>query len=158
MLFQNQNKKLSKMEELSFNLEKDLQDLTEQNLDEVFGLEFVRSEFQVHDLRIDSLAFDPESKSFVIIEYKRDKNSSVIDQGFAYLGLLVNNKAEFILEYNQKMKFPLKREDIDWTQSKVIFISPQFTNYQLKAIHFKDLPIELVVAPLGVGGGAPPNS
>ncbi|HYJ02546.1 MAG TPA: hypothetical protein VEW92_10065 [Nitrososphaeraceae archaeon] len=46
------------------------------------------------------------------------------------LALLLNNKAEFIL-------------NIDWTQSRIIFISPVFSTYQRKAIEFKDLPIEL---------------
>ena len=32
---------------------------------------------------------------------------------------------------------------MDWSQSKVLFISPYFTTYQRKAIEFKDLPIEL---------------
>lgn len=32
---------------------------------------------------------------------------------------------------------------MDWSQSKVIFISPNFTTYQKEAINFKDLPIEL---------------
>jgi predicted transport protein len=82
-------------------------------------------------------------QSFVIIEYKRDKNFSVIDQGYAYLSLMLNNKADFILEYNENNKNTLKRNDIDWSQSRVIFISPSFTSYQKEAINFKDLPIEL---------------
>ncbi len=32
---------------------------------------------------------------------------------------------------------------MDWTQSKVLFISPQFTTYQRQSIEFKDLPFEL---------------
>lgn len=32
---------------------------------------------------------------------------------------------------------------MDWSQSRVIFIAPQFTKYQRQAIEFKDLPIEL---------------
>lgn len=56
---------------------------------------------------------------------------------------MLNNKADFILEYNERCGKNLKKEGIDWTQSRVIFISPLFTNYQQKAIHFKDLPIEL---------------
>jgi predicted transport protein len=79
----------------------------------------------------------------VIIEYKRDKNFSVIDQGYAYLSLMLNNKADFILEYNENSKNTLKRNDVDWSQSRVIFISPSFTSYQKGAINFKDLPIEL---------------
>ncbi len=49
----------------------------------------VKSEFQLNNLRIDTLAFDKESNSFVIIEYKRGVNFSVIDQGYAYLALLI---------------------------------------------------------------------
>jgi predicted transport protein len=124
-------------------LEKDVQGMVEKNLDTIFKLEFVTSEFQLHELRVDSLGFDVESKSFVIIEYKRDKNISVIDQGYAYLALLLNNKAEFILVYNEMGKRTLRKNDVDWTQSRVIFISPYFTTYQRKAIDFKDLPIEL---------------
>lgn len=48
-----------------------MQKLTENNLDSIFGLEFIATEFQLHNLRIDTLAFDNETSSFVIIEYKR---------------------------------------------------------------------------------------
>lgn len=135
--------KLARITETPFKLEKDIQNLTEANLHEIFGIEFVRSEFALNNFRIDSLAFDTNSNSFVIIEYKRDKNFSVIDQGFAYLSLMLNNKADFILEYNENCQNTLKRDDVDWSQSKVIFISPSFTSYQREAINFKDLPIEL---------------
>jgi predicted transport protein len=33
-------------------------------------------------------------------------------------------------------------EDVGWSQSKVVFISSEFTPYQKEAIHFKDMPIE----------------
>lgn len=135
--------KLERIEEHKFKLEKDIQRLTEANLLEIFSLEFVRTEFALHQFRIDTLAFDPETNSFVIIEYKRDKNYSVIDQGYAYLSLMLNNKADFILEYNENADSTLRRKDVDWSQSKVIFLSPSFTNYQKEAINFKDLPIEL---------------
>ncbi len=136
-------KKLEYIKEKSFKLEKEIQELTEQNLKLIFGLDFVKSEFALNNFRIDTLAFDYDSNSFVIIEYKRDKNFSVIDQGYAYLSLMLNNKADFILEYNEKQSKLLKRADVDWSQSRVMFISPGFTNYQREAINFKDLPIEL---------------
>jgi predicted transport protein len=137
------NEILEQIKELPFKLEKEIQDLTEKNIKAIFGLEFVRSEFGLNNFRIDTLAFDKDSASFVIIEYKRDKNFSVIDQGYAYLSLMLNNKADFILEYNENNKNTLKRDDIDWSQSRVLFISPSFTTYQKEAINFKDLPIEL---------------
>jgi hypothetical protein len=66
-------------------------------------------------LRIDTLAFDNESKAFVIIEYKKDRNFSVVDQGIGYLNLMLNDKADFILEYNQSSpsSHSLKREEVD---------------------------------------------
>jgi predicted transport protein len=131
------------IKEKIFKLEKEIQELTEQNLSTVLGLDFVKSEFSLHNFRIDTLAFDKESNAFVIIEYKKDKKFSVIDQGYAYLSLMLNNKADFILEYNETQQNTLKRSDVDWSQSRVIFISPRFTNYQREAINFKDLPIEL---------------
>jgi predicted transport protein len=56
---------------------------------------------------------------------------------------MLNNKADFILEFNERTNKSLKREDVDWSQSKVIFIANSFTVYQQNAINFKDLPIEL---------------
>ena len=136
-------KKLEYIKEKPFRLEKEIQELTENNLKTIFGLEFVKSEFALNNFRIDTLAFDKEANAFVIIEYKRDKNFSVIDQGYAYLSLMLNNKADFILEFNENLGKTLKRTDVDWSQSRVLFVSPAFTNYQREAINFKDLPIEL---------------
>ncbi|GAG40493.1 unnamed protein product, partial [marine sediment metagenome] len=66
------------------------------------------------------------------------------DQGYSYLSLMLNNKADFVLEYNEKTNHSLKKKkDIDWSQSKVLFISSAFTPYQRNAIGFKDLPIEI---------------
>lgn len=136
-------KSLEHIKEKAFRLEKEIQDLTESNLNMIFGLDLVKSEFALNNFRIDTLAFDKEANAFVIIEYKRDKNFSVIDQGYAYLSLMLNNKADFILEFNENHNKTLKRDDVDWSQSRVLFVSPAFTNYQREAINFKDLPIEL---------------
>ncbi|MDR3275544.1 MAG: hypothetical protein LBS81_06295 [Endomicrobium sp.] len=46
-----------------------------------------------------------ESSAFVVIEYKRDKNPSVVDQGFTYLNFMLNNKSDFILEYKEAVNF-----------------------------------------------------
>ncbi len=143
VLFSMKGDKLKKVHHINFKLEKDIQKITEQNIGTIFGLDFVKSEFQLNDLRMDTLAFDKETKSFVILEYKKSSNFSVIDQGYAYLALLLNNKADFILEYNESKDDSLGKNDVDWSQSRVIFVSPQFTKYQRQAIEFKDLPIEL---------------
>ena len=71
---------LTAIKEKPFKLEKDIQRLFELNLKQIMGLELVKSEFSVKNKRIDTLAFDPQSKAFAIIEYKRDRNASVFDQ------------------------------------------------------------------------------
>ncbi|PJC82711.1 hypothetical protein CO006_02165 [Candidatus Roizmanbacteria bacterium CG_4_8_14_3_um_filter_35_14] len=143
-IFKIKNNKLEKIKEKEISLEKDIQKITELNLEKIFRLEHVSSEFSLKNLRIDTLCFNPENKAFVIVEYKKDRSFSVIDQGFAYLSLLLNNKADFLVEYNEKNKSKtLSRESINWPQSQVIFISPFFTSHQKEAINFKNLPIEL---------------
>jgi len=142
-IFKIKGSKLGLVKEKQIELERHIQKLTEENLDTIFGWEFVASEFQVNSFFIDTLAFDPESKAFVIIEYKKDKSFSVIDQGVAYLSQMLDNQANFILEYNERLEKNLRRKDVDWSQSRVVFIANSFTRYQENAIGFKDLPIEL---------------
>lgn len=143
MLLKKINNKIQKLELDEFKLEKELQLFVESNLGELLNLEIVKSEFSIENYRIDTLAFDEENKSFIIIEYKRGNSYSVIDQGYSYLATVLNNKAELILEYNERKGKFLKRDEIDWSQTKVIFISQNFTKYQKDSLNFKDLPIEL---------------
>ena len=131
------------MDSVPFKLEKEIQDIVEDNTEELFGLRMVKSEFTVGDFRLDSLCFDEETKSFVIIEYKRDKSYSVIDQGYAYLSTMLNNKSDFVLEFNENFKDTLKRDEIDWSQSRIIFVSTAFSSYQKTSVNFKDVPFEL---------------
>lgn len=142
-IYKQTDDKLVSIKEKRVDLEKSVQNLVEVNLSGIFDLSFVATELPLNNLRIDTLAFDEEAKAFVVIEYKRDKNFTVIDQGYAYLALLLNNKADFVLEYNEKCRKNLKKDDVDWSQSKVVFIAQSFTKYQQEAIGFQDLPIEL---------------
>jgi predicted transport protein len=142
-LYKNKGGLLSQIESIPFKLEKEMQNLVEFNIGHLFGYELVKSEMFLKNFRIDSLCFDKNSNSFVIIEYKNTKNYSIIDQGYTYLSLLLNNKSDFILEYNEQKNTNLRRDDIDWTQSKVVFVSPFYTEYQKNSINFKDVPFEL---------------
>ena len=94
--------KLESVKVKQFKYEKDIQSIVEKNLNQLFGLEFISSEFTIKKFRIDTLSFDKSNKSFVIIEYKRGKSYSVIDQGYSYLSMMVNHKSDFILECNEK--------------------------------------------------------
>lgn len=134
---------LNDLKEIPFKLERDIQNIFENNLKELMGLQLVKSEFSIKNKRIDTLAFDKQSQAFIIIEYKRDKNYSVVDQGLTYLNIMLQNRAEFILTYNETLNETLHSKDVDWTQSRVAFVSPSFTENQISASDFKDLGIEL---------------
>ena len=134
---------LAQVKEKPFKLEREIQTIFEGNLQNIMGLLFVKSEFTIKNKRIDTLAYDKETNAFIIIEYKRDKNYSVVDQGLTYLNLMLQNKAEFILTYNETLKDVLHSKDVDWSQSRVAFVSPSFTDNQISASDFKDFGIEL---------------
>lgn len=142
-LFNIQKDTLQPISRNPFKLERDIQNLIENNVGELFDLEFVKSELTIQNFRLDTLCFDTESKAFVIIEYKKSSSFSVIDQGYTYLSLLLNNKSDFILEYNEITGKNMKRNEVDWKYSKIIFISPKFSSYQVNAINFKNVPFEL---------------
>lgn len=142
-LYNLKNKTLLNLKEVPFKLERELQQLFEHNLNNITGLEYIKSEFIIKSNRIDTLAWDIENNSFVIIEYKRDRNYSVVDQGVSYLNLMLEYKADFIVEYNESKQKSLKREQVDWSQSRVVFVSSSFTDFQKQSTNFKDLSIEL---------------
>lgn len=142
-LYINQTGKLKEVKEKPFKLEKDIQKVFEENLSAIMGLVLVKSEFTIKNKRIDTLAYDPQACAFIIIEYKRDKNISVVDQGFTYLSLMLENKADFIVEYNESLQQSMKRDDVDWSQTRVAFVSTNFTENQVQATNFKDIATEL---------------
>ncbi|MFC0460657.1 DUF5655 domain-containing protein [Enterococcus villorum] len=147
MLYQLNNFKMKEIKEEVFVKEKQLQVLIEENLETLFNLYFVASEFTVGNFRLDTVAYDPDTKSFVIIEYKKGKRYSVIDQGYAYLNTLLAHKGEFVLKYNECYPDHLKRiGEIDWSQTRIIFVANEYTDYQYGAVNNPNLPIDLVIA------------
>jgi len=128
---------------VAFTNEKEIQSIVESNLRIIFDLEFIATEFSVNNFRLDTLAFDRENNSFVIIEYKNSHSYSVVDQGYTYLSLLLDRKADFVLQYVTKTGIQIGLNDIDWSLSRVIFIAPNFNTYQVGSVNFSDIPFEL---------------
>jgi hypothetical protein len=132
------------LKQKDFKNERELQTYIESNMKAILKLDFIETEFGVGNFRIDSLAYDKESKAFRIIEYKNIKNGSLVDQGYTYLKLMLERKADFVLKYNEKTKSSLKIKDVDWSQSRILFVSPTYTDYQVNATDFKNIPIDLI--------------
>ena len=142
-LYNLNNNNLEEVNLIPFKLEKDIQALVEKNTESIFELEFIESEFRVEKYRIDTLCFDIENNSFVIVEYKKGSNYSVVDQGMTYLQLMLNNKADFLLRLSQHKGEVLEMKDVDWSQSKIIFVAESFNSYQKDSVNFDNLPFEL---------------
>ncbi len=138
MILENNGGKLKSVSEVNFKLEKDIQELVEKNMETLLGYEFLKTEFPIDNFRFDSVAFDKENDAFVIVEYKKGKNESLVDQGLAYLNTLLTRKAELVLLYNEIKKKSKLAKDFDWSQTKLVFVSPRFTEYQLKSVSFKN--------------------
>lgn len=58
VLFSIKGDKLKKVHRIDFKLDKDIQKITEKNIGPIFGLNFVKSEFQLEHFRIDKLTFE----------------------------------------------------------------------------------------------------
>lgn len=73
-LYKIKDGKVTQLKHSTFSLEKELQNLIEDNLEEMFGIRFLESEYSTgerHRGRMDTLGID-ENNSPVILEYKRN--------------------------------------------------------------------------------------
>ena len=70
--------RLTELREIGFPNEKAMQRFCEKNMETLLGIIFVASEFSVAQFRFDSVAYNATTNSFIIIEYKNDRNFSVV--------------------------------------------------------------------------------
>ena len=129
----------------SAGIEKSLQTQIERHLETFLGVRFLASEYstgKTHGGRIDTLGID-ENGCPVIIEYKRDRNENVINQGLFYLDWLMDHKAEF-------EKLVLDRcgkemsEKVTWSAPRLICIAGDFSKYDEYAVQQIDRNISLI--------------
>ncbi|MGL6064454.1 MAG: endonuclease NucS domain-containing protein [Fusobacteriaceae bacterium] len=123
-------------------LEKDLQNLIELNMEQFFGVTFVKSEYTMTNGRIDSLGLD-ENNCPVIFEYKRHSNENVINQDLFYLDWLLDHKADF--RYLVETILGKEKADkIDWGVPCVMCIANDFTKYDEHAVNQMQKNIKLI--------------
>lgn len=95
MLFKITIDKVRKLLSKDLSLERKLQSLFEDNLEEILSVIFLASEYVTSfGGRIDTLGID-KNGSPVIIEYKKKSDDNVINQGLSYLRWLLDHKADF---------------------------------------------------------------
>jgi predicted transport protein len=136
------------VEELSggpVKLEKNLQRLLEEHLDEFLRVRFLATEYstgKTHGGRIDTLGLD-ENGCPTIIEYKRNSNANVINQGLFYLDWLMDHQAEFELLVLKKFGED-DANKIDWSAPRLMCMAEDFTRYDTHAVQQINRNIELI--------------
>ena len=114
-------------------IEKSVQTFFEKNLEALFGVRLLASEFITSNGgRIDTLGLD-ENGCPVIFEYKRASNQNVINQGLFYLDWLMDHRKDFqwlVLE-----KLGKKDADaVDWLAPRLVCIAGDFNRYDDHAV------------------------
>ena len=139
-LFKINNLKVKKITTKELDLEKNLQALFENNLEEVLNISFLAHEYSTSfGGRIDTLGID-KSGAPCIIEYKKNQNDNVINQGLSYLRWLLDHKADFeILCRNKGIVY-----DVDWNSPRVICIAESYNKFDLDTVDILPINIELL--------------
>lgn len=122
--------------------ERDVQDVVEANLEEIFAVRFVAREFPTgskHRGRIDTLGLDQDG-SPVIVEYKRTSHSNIINQGLFYLDWLMDHRGDFELAAQKALGPKL---EVSWSQPRLILLAHSFNRYDQYAVNRIDDRIEL---------------
>ncbi|KVZ97533.1 DUF5655 domain-containing protein [Burkholderia territorii] len=144
-LFRLSNDTASELPGQAAKLEKQLQSLIEANMPTFLGVRFLASEYatgKTHKGRIDSLGLD-ENGCPVIIEYKRQSNENVINQGLFYLDWLLDHQAEFRWLVMEKLGKDVA-EQIEWAGTRLLCIAADFTRYDQHAVQQIPRNIELI--------------
>lgn len=125
-----------------FQLERQLQKIVEKNLEEIFGVRFIASEFVVYGEqpgRIDTLGLDFDGTP-TIIEYKRDKNDSVINQGLFYMHWIMSHRGDFVLAAREKLGAAI---EINWSHPRVIIVAQNYNKWDKEGVKLMGGNIEL---------------
>ncbi|MBU4477339.1 DUF5655 domain-containing protein [Candidatus Parcubacteria bacterium] len=139
-LFKINGSAVKKITAKELDLEKHLQELFETNLEELLNIVFLAHEYSTSfGGRIDTLGVD-KNGSPCIIEYKKNQNDNVINQGLSYLRWLLDHKADFEILCQSKAA----DIEIDWDSPRVICIAESYNKFDLDTADILPINIELL--------------
>ncbi|MFZ3130200.1 MAG: DUF5655 domain-containing protein [Desulfosporosinus sp.] len=138
-LFKITDNKVTKLQYKGFNKERQVQQLFENNMTEMLGMNFLKSEYSTLNGRIDSLALD-ESGNPVIFEYKLTKDENVLSQGLFYMDWLVNHKGDFEMLVQKTLGANVK---VVWSSPKLVIVASDFSRYDKYAVNVVNRDISL---------------
>lgn len=129
----------------TIDLERKLQNIIEANMEVLFGVKFLATEYSISHGRIDSIGID-ENLCPVIFEYKRSINENVINQGLFYLDWLLDHRDSFKMLVLNKQLSDISKiiDNIDWENPRIICVANDFTKYDQHAVKQMKYDISLV--------------
>lgn len=133
---------VKRLEPKTAAIEGELQTLIEKNMQQLFGVTFLKREFTIKNGRMDSVGLT-ENNCPVIFEYKRNQNEQVVTQSLFYLDLLLSHKANFQLLVSDKLG-QQRAQQIDWSMPCVICLASEFTCRDPGAVNQTGKNIRLV--------------
>ncbi len=131
-------KPISKIKGKSF-VERDIQTIFEQNMEELLGIQFLASEYSTSfGGRMDSLGIDTDGNP-CIIEYKKGQNENVINQGLSYLWWLLDHKDSFEKLCQEKRV----RKSVQWESPRVICVAESYSKFDADTADILPIKVEL---------------
>lgn len=123
-----------------FSHEKELQSTLEKNLESILGVTFLETEYPIPNGRIDTIGLD-ETKTPVVIEYKKRQDYGAIVQGLFYVDWIRQNRRTFEMLVREKLGKDVK---VDWSLSpRLIIIAQGFDIKEISAINQIRANVEL---------------
>src|SRR3989304_5285815 len=141
-LFSIDQGRLHPVRQSNFLAERQLQELVQSNLENVFSCRLLASEFPTgyqYSGRIDTLALS-EDDNPVIIEYKKVESSELINQSLYYLAWMKDHQGDFEIAVQKALGNSI---EVDWSEIRVICIAPNYKKYDLYAVQMMGANIEL---------------
>jgi predicted transport protein len=89
--------------------------------------------------RVDTLGLDHEGAP-TIIEYKRDKNENVINQGLYYMNWLLDHRGDFVVTARDVLG---SNVEINWSHPRLIIIAQNYAKWDTYAVNRMGEGIEL---------------
>ena len=122
------------MNEVGFANEKHMQKFVEDNIETLFpGLTFLKTEFREMtdgERRPDTIAFDTNENTFVVIEYKNRQDGRVVSQAKAYLQDMRDHKGDLVLlAHDNGMQ--RDKHSFRWKDMYAIIMAPEFEQFQI---------------------------
>ena len=138
-IFKGRGKHLEVLPDTEFEDEDELHRIVEDHLSLFFpDLEMVQHKPNVGGKQPDTLAYDPNLRTFVIIEFKKKRRMEMALQVAMYKELVKEHKNDCVVPMLEKNPRFDKRT-VNWSKIRTIFVKPGFTRKEIEAYGQRDL-------------------